>query len=248
MRKNEPSAMKLSIVIPVWNEAEILGPTLAAAPRDAEVIVVDGGSSDGTRELAARSGARVVDSERGRARQMNAGARASAGEALLFLHADGLLGPNASRAIAIALSSTAVVGGSFRLRVRGGGRALGVVAFGSNLRARYLGMPYGDQALFVRRNALESVGGVPDFPFLEDVELVRRLARLGRLVQVDETVTTGSRHWEPLGPLGTTLLNWSMVALYFAGVDPARLAPTYRRWRSARVRVRTRSADEPVSP
>lgn len=240
--------MKLSIIIPVWNEAEILASTLAALPRDAEVLVVDGGSSDETRVIATRAGAVVVESDRGRSRQMNQGARAARGDVLLFLHADGALGAGAAEAIDQALSSAEVVGGSFRLRIRGGGTALALVALGSNLRARYLGMPYGDQAIFLRRSAFDAVGGFPDVPFLEDVVIVRKLRRLGRLVQLEETVTTGSRHWEPLGALGTTLLNWSMVVLYFSGVPPARLAPAYQRWRAGEVRVRPTRSDEPVSP
>jgi rSAM/selenodomain-associated transferase 2 len=240
--------MKLSIVIPAWNEAENLASTLAALPDGAEVVVVDGGSSDGTVAIASRAGAAVVTCEKGRARQMNRGAESSRGDVLLFLHADGVLGASAAEVIDKALTDPAVMGGSFRLRIRGGGRALALVAFGSNARARYLGMPYGDQALFLRRSAFELTGGFPEAPFLEDVQLVRRLRRLGRLVQVEETVTTGSRHWEPLGALGTTVLNWSMVALYFAGVSPERLAPTYQKWRSHRSRARPARSDEPVIP
>jgi rSAM/selenodomain-associated transferase 2 len=247
-KKSGLSAMKLSIILPVWNEAQILASTLAALPEDAETVVVDGGSTDGTRAVASSAGALVAGSERGRSRQMNLGAKVSRGDVLLFLHADGILGPGAYRAIGEALSSPEVVGGSFRLRIGGGRRSLAVVALGSNARARYLGMPYGDQALFLRRSAFESVGGFPDVPFLEDVELVRRLRRLGRLVQVDETVTTGSRHWEPLGALGTTLLNWSMVALYLMGVSPSRLAPVYRRCRSGGESAGPARADEPDEP
>ena len=115
------------------------------------------------------------------------------------------------------------------------------IAATSNARARYLQMPYGDQAIFVRRSAFEKLGGFPDIPFMEDVALVRKLKRLGKLVCVDETVTTGARHWKQLGPARTTLLNWAMVTLYLLGVPAERLEPCYRR-----LRARSTSKSEKV--
>jgi hypothetical protein len=110
--------------------------------------------------------------------------------------------------------------------------ALKLAAAGSNLRARALRMPYGDQGLFVRRSVYEELGGFPDVPFLEDVALIRLLRRKGRLVSLPVPLSTGDRHWRELGILGTTLLDWTMVGLYFAGVSPAALASRYSRWRS----------------
>jgi rSAM/selenodomain-associated transferase 2 len=224
--------MKLSVVIPTWNEAENLAATLDALPPGAEVIVVDGGSEDDTVEIARRFGARVLSCPRGRASQMHAGARKARGEILLFLHADAVLGTGAGKAIADALSDPEVVGGFFRLRVRSRRPALRFAALGSNLRARALRLPYGDQGLFLRRSIYESVGGFPDVPFLEDVALIRLLRPKGRLRRLPVTLSTGDRHWRKLGVVGTTILDWAMVGLYCVGVPPATLAPRYSRWRA----------------
>jgi rSAM/selenodomain-associated transferase 2 len=238
--------MKLSVVIPTWNEAENLAATLDALPELTEVVVADGGSVDGTVEIAARrSGARVLACEQGRARQMNFGARETEGDTLLFLHADAVLGAGASEAIENALADPAVVGGFFRLRIRSPRTALRLVAFGSNLRARGLGLPYGDQGLFFRRSIFEEVGGFPDVPFLEEVALIRILRRKGRLAPLDVTLSTGDRHWRELGVLLTTLLNWTTVALYFFGVSPKTLAPHYSRWRAAERGRRIEPAPQP---
>ncbi len=237
--------MKLSVVIPTWNEARNLAATLEALPERAEVVVVDGGSVDGTVEIARRSGARVLACEPGRARQMNRGARETEGDTLLFLHADAVLGAGAAEAIESALADPAVVGGFFRLRIRSPRTALRLAALGSNLRARGLGLPYGDQGLFFRRSIFEELGGFPDVPFLEDVLLIRILRRKGCLVPLDVTVSTGDRHWESLGVVLTTLLNWTMVGLYFAGVSPSTLAPHYSRWRAPERGRRIEPAPQP---
>jgi rSAM/selenodomain-associated transferase 2 len=226
--------MRLSIVIPTWNEAEVLGGTLDSLPKEAEVVVADGGSVDGTTDIARQRGARVVDCERGRARQMNRGAREATGDTLLFLHADGALEEGAAEAIDRALRDPSVAAGSFRLRIRKPGAALKLVVLVSNARARYLGMPYGDQAIALRRSTFDRVEGFPEIPFLEDVALVRKLKRKGRLVQIDSCLETDDRHWRELGVFATTLLNWMMVALYFAGISPERLAAHYYGRRSSR--------------
>jgi len=224
--------MKLSVVIPTWNEAGNLAATLGALPERAEVVVADGGSVDGTVAIARRSGARVVACEQGRARQMNFGARETRGDTLLFLHADAVLGSGAAEAIEGALADPAVVGGFFHLRIRSQRAALKLAAAGSNLRARALRMPYGDQGLFLRRPVYEALGGFPDVPFLEDVALIRIVRKSGRLAPLPVPLSTGDRHWRELGILGTTLLDWTMVGLYFAGVSPTTLASRYSRWRS----------------
>jgi hypothetical protein len=229
--------MELSVVIPTLNEASNVAAAVRSAPARAEVLVVDGGSTDDTGAIAQGSGARVLMAPLGRARQMNAGARAARGDVLLFLHADATLPKEAARSIESALLDPGTVGGAFRLRIEPARFPLRVIAFASNLRARYLRFPYGDQGLFVRRDAFEQAGGFPQIPFLEDVAMVRRLRKLGRLAVLDAAVTTGPRHWEGPGPLRTTLLNWEMVALYFAGVPPERLA---RRYATRRRRVRAR--------
>ncbi len=226
--------MKLTVIVPTLNEAAHLGASLASLPREAEVIVADGGSTDATISIATRCGAHVITGSRGRARQMNRGADAGGGDTLLFLHADCTLGPNALNQIQTALADDDVVGGSFRMSIRGASWGLRWIAATSNARARYLRTPYGDQALFVRRSAFKKIGGFPEIAFMEDVALVRKLRRLGKLVRVDETVTTGARHWQRLGSVRTTLLNWSMVTLYLLGVPVERLEPYYRRLRATR--------------
>ena len=219
--------MELSVIIPTLNEAATVAAAVRAAPAGAEVLVADGGSTDDTGRVAARSGARVIEGPTGRAAQMNAGARAARGDVLLFVHADATLPEQASHAIERALVDPSIVGGAFRLRVEPARFPLTLIAFASNLRARHLKLPYGDQGLFVRRSSFERAGGYPEIPFLEDVAIVRRLRKQGRLVQLQAAVTTGPRHWEQLGPLRTTLLNWKMVALYLCGVPPEQLARRY---------------------
>jgi rSAM/selenodomain-associated transferase 2 len=226
--------MKLSVVVPALNEEDCLARALASVPAGAEIIVADGQSEDRTREIATELGARVVEGARGRGAQMNLGAKAASGDTLLFLHADCELGPEAGEAIRRALADARVVGGSFRLRISPARRGLAVVALGSNLRARLLGFPYGDQALFVRRSEFEAIGGYREIPIMEDVDLAKRLRSRGRMVSLHATVTTTPRHWERLGPLLTTLLNWVAVTAFFLGVPPTRLAPPYHRLRNGR--------------
>lgn len=224
--------MKLTVIVPTLNEAAQLAASLSSLPREADVVVSDGGSVDETLSISTRAGARVVTGSRGRARQMNRGASAARGDTLLFLHADCTLGPDAYNQIQTALANDDVIGGSFRMSIRDASWGLRWIAATSNARARYLRTPYGDQAIFVRRSAFEKLGGFPEIPFMEDVALVRRLKRLGKLVCVEETVTTCARHWQQLGPVGTTLLNWAMVTLYLLGVPAERLEPYYRRLRT----------------
>jgi rSAM/selenodomain-associated transferase 2 len=223
--------MKISVIIPTMNEESRLPRALASIPPGTEVIVADGGSSDRTVEIAHNHGAQVVESQPGRGIQMNRGAVSATGEVLLFLHADCELGPGAQEAVSNALGDGRIVAGCFRMRISPPTWGYRLVGFGSNFRACVLNLPYGDQAIFVRRSTFEAVGGYPETPIMEDVILVRRLRRMGKLTCVKETVKTGSRHWQQLGPVLTTLLNWVAVALFFLGVSPARLAPVYYRLR-----------------
>jgi rSAM/selenodomain-associated transferase 2 len=234
--------VELSVIIPTLNEAETLAAALEAVPPGADLIVSDGGSADETVAIAERHGARVVTGERGRARQLNRGAQAASGDVLLFVHGDCVLGPDTGDEVMLALEDKKTVGGSFSLRIRNAGWGLKLIAATSNFRARHLGTPYGDQGLFVRRSAFDQVGGYPELPFMEDVALVRELTTLGKLLQLNEPITTSRRHWQNLGPLATTLLNWSMVSLYTIGVPAETLAPYYRKLRNESTRSRSESA------
>jgi rSAM/selenodomain-associated transferase 2 len=231
--------MKLSIVIPVLNEADILGETLECLRgHSVEIIVVDGGSTDDTVEIARQYTSRVLISPRGRGLQQDTGARQSHGSVLLFLHADTRLPATYERLIYQALESPRVVFGAFRLRIEPTGNALAyavhpsspvleVIAFMANLRSRFLRLPYGDQAIFVRRDAYFQVGGFQDWPLMEDVDLVRRLNRSGGFKLALGSVRTSGRRWKRENWLFTTLRNWHLVTRYYLGVRPHILSRHY---------------------
>ncbi|OFZ86679.1 MAG: glycosyl transferase [Betaproteobacteria bacterium RBG_16_66_20] len=218
--------MKLSIVIPTLNEAAGIARTLEAlAPLRAnghEVIVADGGSEDGTRELAAALADRVIAAARGRARQMNAGAAAAAGDALLFLHADTRLPPRADQAVIEALRDRAW--GRFDVRIDGRSPLLAVVAFFMNLRSRWSGIATGDQAIFARR---ESFPGFPEIALMEDVAFSKAMKRQSPPACLRDKAVTSGRRWERRGVLRTMLLMWQLRLAYFLGTSPDELARRY---------------------
>jgi rSAM/selenodomain-associated transferase 2 len=220
--------MRLSIVMPVLNEAVgIEGALRALAPyraRGAEVIVVDGDSGDGTAGLARPLADRVLSAQRGRAAQMNAGATAATGDALLFLHADTRLPDNADRHILDGLKDRPW--GRFDGCFDGGG-LLRLVAMMMNARSRLTGIATGDQAMFMTRAAFEQAGGFPPIALMEDVALSARLKRHGRPLCLSARVTTSSRRWHRHGLWRTILLMWGLRLRYFFGADPARLARAY---------------------
>lgn len=221
----------LSIVIPVLNEAGIVGAALARlAPlrqRGAEVIVVDGGSGDGTVEVAAPLANQVVTAPRGRAVQMNTGAALAKGDVLLFLHADTVLPDGADRLIEAALDGGKRAWGRFDVRIEGRNQALGFVAAMMNWRSWLSGIATGDQAIFVRRAAFEAVGGFPPIPLMEDIAISGALKRFGRPARVRERVTTSGRRWDENGLAQTILLMWRLRLAFYFGADPARLAARY---------------------
>lgn len=223
------SGICTSIIIPTRNEAEQLPMTLAHVQQvpAVEVIVVDGGSSDETVAVARACGARVVRSATARARQMNAGAAAARGDVLLFLHADTRLEEGFDAAVRAVLRESGVAAGAFALRIDGAGRGLRVVERGVQVRSRVLGLPYGDQGLFVRAETFREIGGYPEMPIMEDVELVRRLRRRGRIAMVDVAARTSARRWQRLGVWRTTLLNQVCLGAYFLGVSPGSIARWY---------------------
>ncbi len=224
--------MKLSVIVPVLNEAPQL-PALIEhlshlARRGAEVLFADGGSEDGSADLAERAGFKVVRSPRGRARQMNAAAAQASGDTLLFLHADTRLPAQAEDQIARALADGDHVWGRFDVRISGRPFMLRIVSRMMNLRSRLTGIATGDQAMFAARAAFEVVGGFPDQPLMEDVELSKRLLKLSRPACIAHRATTSGRRWETHGVWRTILLMWRLRWDYWRGVPVRQLARAYR--------------------
>jgi rSAM/selenodomain-associated transferase 2 len=222
--------MRLSLILPALDEAASIPATLACLqPLRAlghEVILVDGGSTDGTPTLAAPRVDRVITSPRGRARQMNAGAAQAQGEALVFVHADTHLPEGAGSLISDALQHR--LWGRFDVRIAGRPWVLKVVAALMNGRSRLTGITTGDQAIFVRRDTFAALGGFPDLPLMEDIALSRRLKRLGPPACLRQRVTTSGRRWESQGPWRTILLMWWLRFDYWRGVPAESLAGRYR--------------------
>jgi rSAM/selenodomain-associated transferase 2 len=245
--------VKLSVVIPTLDEAERIEAAIRGAfdtpldiapeaiappagvgfpevdPAKVEVIVVDGGSTDATAQLAAAAGARVLSCERGRAHQLGIGLRASDGDVVVMLHADTRLPGGWRRVVQDALRDDSVVGGAFRLRFDERAPVYRFIEFGAWLRAGLWRMPYGDQALFARRSVLEAIGGIPEVPVMEDLDLVQRLKREGRLALLSVPAVTSARRYRAGGPLRTMLRHWLVAFAWGLGVDRQRIAQWARR-------------------
>ena len=222
---------RLSIVMPVLDEAAGIQATLQAlAPlraRGHEVIVVDGGSTDGTPALAAGAADLLIAGPRGRAKQMNAGAARASGAVLLFLHADTLLPQGADLRLQQALEGGRRWG-RFDVRISGRSRWLAVIAALMNLRSRLSGIATGDQAIFVEHALFEQLGGYAELPLMEDIELSRRLRATGRPACLRERVLTSGRRWEAHGLWRTVFLMWRLRWRYWRGEAPETLARAYR--------------------
>lgn len=220
--------MRLAVVVPTLDEADNLRRLLPElVPAFDEVVVSDGGSADGSAEVARALGARVVVGPAGRGGQLRRGADASTGDALLFLHADTRLPPGAPELVRRALAAGAV-GGAFLLRFD---RRPPLLALGEKLiawRTRWTRLPLGDQAQFVTRAAYDALGGYRDWPLLEDLDFARRLKRHGRVALVDAPVTTAARRYQRAGIVATIARNWLIWVLFACGVSPRRLARLYR--------------------
>ncbi len=216
----------LSIVIPVLNEATELPRSLQGlrASPGVEIVFVDGGSQDGSLEFLQRAGQTVLQSQRGRARQMNLGARRARGRFLLFLHADSVLDEGCLEGLEMCMQDPRIVGGAFRLKIRSHARALRIIEWGVRMRSCLMRMPYGDQGLFVRREAFWTLGGYRDLPIMEDLDLVRRMKTQGRLTMRPERITTSDRRWKQNGVLRTSLLNILLATLFFLRVPVHSLA------------------------
>ncbi len=223
--------MNISVIIPALNEDRGILACLDSVNKQSgefELLVVDGGSVDGTVE-AVRPHARVVHSGRGRAVQMNSGARASTGEVLLFLHADSHLPARAFPLLEQVLADSRIVGGTFRLRFNSEKFLLRLIAFFSRFKFRYF--HYGDQGIFVRRQVFEQLNGFAEIPFMEDVDFLQRLHRVGRVTLVNQPITTSARRFLERGIIRQQVMNIILVIFYLLGARPENLKKWYEKKR-----------------
>ncbi len=243
---HELNTPKISVIIPTLNEAKNIQATLATTQiaTNVEVIIVDGGSEDDTVAIAQSEGIKVISSYRGRALQMNAGAAAATGEILLFLHADTHLpakfdvmvrkifsrsiSTSISKPISKPISTETIVAGAFTLKIDAKGIALRLVEWGVKLRSHLFKMPYGDQAIFLKKQTFQEIGGFPELPIMEDFELIRRLQSYGKIAIIPVSVVTSARRWLQKGVFQTTLINQIVIIAYFLGISPESLRSLYR--------------------
>ncbi len=229
-RDGDDTNPSITVIIPTVNEERHICAALCRVRNrpGTEVIVVDGGSTDRTRELAETLGARVITTSRGRARQMNWGAQHAQGSMLLFLHADSILPERWPDVLRGALQAPGMVAGAFALQFDERLPWLGLIQRLVAFRSRVMGLPYGDQGLFVHAWAFHAIGGFPALDIMEDFEFVRRIKRLGRVTMSPLPVRSSTRRWKRVGPLRVSVINQLVITGYFLGISPARLARFYR--------------------
>ena len=219
----------IAVIIPILNEAKILEKTLSRLQPELEnheLIIVDGGSTDGSIDIAKRYG-KVITAERGRAKQLNAGASAATGDILIFLHADIWLEQGAFAAVETALSS-GYVGGGFLQKIDGPSILYRILEITADMRGKYLKVFYGDSGIFLRRNDFQRIGGFPEVPIMEEMGFSKGLRKLGKTKMVKPRIHISARRWETNGIVRTTLKNWFITLLYFLGFSLERLAKLYR--------------------
>jgi rSAM/selenodomain-associated transferase 2 len=223
----------ISIIIPALNEEEYIGACIAAIKKNGdscEIIVADGGSSDRTAEIAERQeGVKVVKTGRGRGLQMNAGASHATGEILLFLHADTILEDGWSKVVEAAMQNASIMGGAFTFAIPHPGKKYRLVEQWVGFRCSLFKLPYGDQGIFVRRDIFKKLEGCKNIPLMEDVDLIERVKRLGKIVILDKKAFTSERRWLKKGLLRTASLNQMIMFLYRMGISPHKLAKIYYR-------------------
>ena len=225
---------RISIIVPVLNEQSIINELIEhlydlpyAGGR--EVIVVDGNQNQNTLAVISRGGVKKIASSRGRGVQMNAGAAEAIGETLLFLHADTRLPPVALERIGLTIEPPHIVGGAFDLGIPSNKWGFRLIETVASWRSRITRIPYGDQAIFIKRTVFEQIGGFKEIPIMEDVEFMRRVRKSGRKITIIPLkVRTAARRWEKEGLLYTTLRNWILISAYACGVSPRRLSKFYK--------------------
>lgn len=224
----------ISIIIPVFDESQIINATLAHLAEltfvdSFEIIVVDGHPSGSTISVITRSSVTKIIADKGRGSQMNAGAAAAAGNVLLFLHADTRLNHDALDQIMLAFKYHDMVGGAFDLEIASSQKIFRLIERAASVRSRLTRMPYGDQAIFLKKRFFDQIGGFKDIPVMEDVELMQRVKKTGKKIKfIPRKVRTAARRWEKEGVLYCTLRNWMLIALYMFGVSPEKLKTWYR--------------------
>ncbi len=221
--------LNISIITPVLNEELLVTSFLGdlSTAHNCEHIFVDGGSTDTTRQLIRQYPVTLLSAAPGRGGQQNAGAEEAKHDTLLFLHCDTRLPENFQHHIQQTLAQPGTVAGAFSLTIDHSRMAYRLIEQAVNLRSRWLSLPYGDQALFMRKKIFLQAGGFPDQPILEEIPLLRRLRRLGRIGLVPASVTTSARRWQQLGIFRTTLINQLMLIGMLANISPRRLAKLY---------------------
>ena len=221
--------MSISIIIPVRNEEDAIGPCLDSLDdcSDLEILVVDGGSSDQTIREIKRRGCRPVSSAPGRGKQQNTGAKAASGDFFLFLHCDTRLPRNFTTHVRKILQQEGVAAGAFQLAINAHGMSYRIIEYSANLRSRLLQLPYGDQALFTKKDTYFAANGFPDQPILEELTLISRLKKLGRIIIAPAYATTSARRWQQHGIMKTTIVNQLMLVGWALGISSKRLARWY---------------------
>ncbi len=222
--------MRISVIIPCLNEEKSILNCIKSAKRFSsfEIIVVDGGSTDRTVEVAEQAGARILKTKKGRGIQLQEGASAATGEILLFLHADSVIKEKVDLS---AYIRNGYIGGFFRLRFDDPSLIFRIIEFFANMRARLFNLPYGDQAIFVKKEVFQKIGGFKPYPFLEDLDFVLRLRKVGKLISLDTPVVVSPRRLKrrfPFSPIFLSLRNVIIVLLYILGVSPFKLIKLYR--------------------
>jgi rSAM/selenodomain-associated transferase 2 len=226
----ERKMKKITLVMPVLNEEIVLNETLSSlhlTDRE-ELIVIDGGSADNTVSVAQKFTDRIYITKRGRGHQMNFGAGKADGDILLFLHADCILPTEAFGMIRNVLKDKRISAGAFDLSIVHPQLRFRIIEYGANLRSRVTCIPYGDQGLFMKREVFDQLGGFPDIPLMEDIEISKGLKRIGKIVFVRPPIKTSPRRWLKEGPVFTTLRDWAIaVSFAFFKVSPYRLTKYY---------------------